>query len=264
MLNIIIQRLREQFKSVSIYVISLLAYSLLMIGIFPTIQKMDLTAMMKSYPENVAKFFSSSGMLNYNTIEGYLSMEFLSFFFILIVVFYVGSVAGSAIAGRVEKKIMDFDLSQPISRTKYVLAETIVAMKYSAAIVILTSLGMYIFGQAFNAPIHAKGLVAFSVLAVFFLWALYGIAILLSSFLKSKSSVMLITFAFTMGSYIFLSLTRIVDKIAKLNKISIFYVWDPEKLMTTGTINWAYVGVLFLIFLGGLISAIVIFNKKDI
>jgi len=264
MINIIIQRLREQFRGVSIYIISLVAYSLLMVSIFPSIQKMDIQALMSSYPENIAKFFGSSGMLSFNTIEGYMSMEFLSFFFILIIVFYVGSVAGSAIAGRVEKRIMDFDLSQPISRTKYILAESIVAIKYSTLIVVLTSFSLYIFGQIFDAHFQAKGLIAFSVIATLFLWALYGIAILLSSFLKTKSSVMLITFAFTLGSYIFLSLTRIVDKIQHLDKISIFYLYNSEALLRAGDINWNQAGILFLILVIGLTGAILIFNKKDI
>lgn len=264
MINIIFQRLKGQYKSVLIYTGALIAYALLMVGIFPTIQKMDLTALMASYPKDVAKFFSTSGMTSYNTIEGYMSMEYLSMFFIIIIVFYIGSAAGSAIAGTIEKRTMDFNLSQPVSRTKLVLAEAIVAIKYSALIVFLVSLSMFIFGKIFNTPFHVKGLVAFTVIAVLFLWALYGIAIFFSSLLRTKLSVVLLIFGFVMASFVFSSLTRIVDKIQHLDKLSIFYLYNPEQLLKTGTINWNQAGILFLIFVVGLSAAIVIFNKKDI
>ncbi len=264
MINIIFQRLREQYKSVLIYTGALIAYALLMVGIFPTIQKMDLTALMASYPKDIANFFSSSGMTSYNTIEGYMSMEYLSMFFIIIIVFYIGSAAGSAIAGQIEKRTMDFNLSQPVSRTKMVLAEAAVAVKYSALIVFLVSLFMFIFGKIFNTPFHVRGLVAFTVVAVLFLWALYGIAIFFSSLLRTKLSVVLLIFGFVMASFVFSSLTRIVEKIQHLDKISIFYLYNPEQLLKTGTINWNQAGILFLIFALGLSIAIVIFNKKDI
>lgn len=264
MINIIYQRLREQFRSVMIYAGALIAYALLMISIFPTIQKMDLQALMASYPKELAKFFSSSGIETYSTIEGYMAMEYLSMFFVIIIIFYIGSAAGSAIAGTIEKRTADFNLSQPVSRLKLVLAEAIVAAKYSALIVFLVSLSMFIFGKIFNAPFHIRGLAAFTLVAVLFLWALYGIAIFLSSMLRTKLSVVLLTFGFVLGSYVFSSLTRIVEKIQHLDKISIFYLYNPEQLLKTGNINWTHAGALFLIFALGLTSAIVIFNKKDI
>ena len=264
MINIIFQRLKEQYRSVLIYTAALIAYALLMISIFPTIQKMDLKALMASYPKELAKFFSSSGIETYSTIEGYMAMEYLSMFFVIIIVFYIGSAAGSAIAGTIEKRTMDFNLSQPVSRSKLVLAEAAVAVKYSALIVSLVSLSMFIFGQIFNTPFHAKGLVAFTVVAILFLWALYGIAIFLSSILRTKLSVVLLIFGFVMASFVFSSLTRIVEKIQHLDKISIFYLYSPEQLLKTGTVNWNQAGILFLIFVLGLSAAIVIFNRKDI
>lgn len=264
MLTIIRQRLKDQFRSVAIYIAALVAYALLMISLFPTLQKMDIQALMANYPKKIADFFSSSGMTSYNTIEGYMSMEYLGFFFILIVVFYIGSVAASAIAGQIERRTMDFNLSQPISRTEIVVGESIVAVFYSLVIVFSTSLAMFVFGKAFNAPFQVKGLVAFLVIATLFILALYGIAIFLSSILKTKMSVTLLTFGLTLGFYVFTSLTRIVDKLKSWEKISIFHLYNPEQLLKTGSIDWSQAGTLFLIFLVGLLASVLIFNKKDV
>lgn len=264
MINIITQKLKEQFRGVVIYAGATIAYSLMMFSVFPMIQKMDLDALMASYPKEIAKFFSSSGMLDYGKIEGYISMEYLSFFFILILLGYIASTAGSAIAGQIEKRTLDFNLSQPISRTNYVLAETAVALKYSTLIVMLNSLAMFIFGKIYNAEIKPSGLVAFTVVAVVFTWALYGISILLSSLLKSKLSVVLFSFGIALTMYIFGSLTRIIEKLSSYEKFTLFYLYNPENLLKTGTINWNQVGILFLVFFFGLTSAIIVFNRKDV
>lgn len=264
MLNIIIQKFKEQRTSVSIYTGALIGYTLLMISMFPSIKKMDIEAMMKDMPEQFVKFFGDEGMASYNTIEGYISMEFLSFFFILILTFYIGSVAGSAIAGQIEKRTIDFNLSQPISRTKSLLAEGLVAIIYSALIIITCSLAMFLLGKIFDSHFKISGLIAFTAIATLFMWSIFGIAMFISSIFKSKSAVMLTTFGITLFMYIFLSLTRMVEKLKDYDKLSIFYLYDPQKLLKSGEINLSHAAILFAIFAIGLISSIVIFNKKDL
>jgi len=264
MINIIKRQFNEQKNSVLIYLISLIGYSLLMISMFPQMKKMDIEALIDSYPEEIAKFFGESGMASYGTIEGFLAMEFLSFFFILILMFYIGSAAGSVIAGQIEKKTIDFNLSQPISRTKIVLSNTIIIMFFSGALVTLISLSIWLLCQSYNIDISAKGLTAFTILATIFVWAFYGIAILLSSILRSKIGVTLLTVGFSLASYVFLSLSRVSDKLKDYDRFSIFYLYNPEEVLKTGNINWTHIAILASVFIIGLTGSIIIFNKKDV
>jgi ABC-type transport system involved in multi-copper enzyme maturation permease subunit len=80
---------------------------------------------------------------------------------------------------------MDFFLSQPISRTKILISETIVALFYSMVIVVVTSFSIWGLAKIYDIEIGSDGLVAFSVVATFLLWAIYGLAIFLSSFITS-------------------------------------------------------------------------------
>jgi len=264
MINIIKQRLKEQRNSVIIYLLSLSGYALLMISMFPQMKKMDIDALIRSYPEEIAKFFGDSGMATYSTIEGFISMEFLSFFFMLILTFYIGSVAGTAIAGQIEKRTIDFNLSQPISRTKIILAETTTAVFYIALIVAATSLSILLFTKIFNIDLSFTGLMAFTFMAALFAFAHYGIALFFSSILRSKSTVMLLTVGISLGSYIFLSLTRLIEKLKDYADLSIYTLYDPEKLLKHGVINWHQVEILLAIFIVGLILSTIIFNKKDV
>ncbi|OQA03073.1 MAG: hypothetical protein BWY68_00844 [bacterium ADurb.Bin400] len=120
------------------------------------------------------------------------------------------------------------------------------------------------FGKAFDVAFKPDGVLAFVVTATLFMWAFYGLAILISSLLRSKMSVMLITAGVLLGSYIFSSLSRIVEKLQGYDKYSLFYLYNPEELLRSGNIQLTHL-VMLLIILGiGLAGAVTIFNKKDV
>lgn len=262
MLNIIIQRLKEQRDGVIYYILGLLLYVWMIMAIFPSISKMDnFDKFIKVYPEDLMKFFGGTEM---NTIEGFLSMELLNFFFVLIVLFYIGAAAASIISGKIEKKTMDFFLSQPISRTRIIISETIVVLFYSMILVVATSFSIWGFARIYDVEISGEGLLVFSIVATFLLWAIYGLAILLSSFMKTKIATIFGTFFIVFAMYIFYAMTEIVDKLKDYDKFSIFYLYKPQELLVDAEINWSQIGILFLIFIVGLGLSIVIFNKRDV
>lgn len=264
MLTIIRQKLKEQRNSIIIYIVALSGYALMMISLFPSIQKMDIDSIFKQMPEQFTKFFGGADAISYSRIEGYLSTEYLSFFFVLITIFYIGSTAGSAIAGGREKRTIDFNLSQPVSRTSIILAETITALLYSTLITFSVSFLIYLFCQAFDITIKFSGVMAFALLATLFFWAIYGISIFLSSILSTKTSITLLTLGIVLVSYVFSSLTKIVDKLKDFDKFSLFYLYNPQKVLEKGVENWSHLLVLFAIFIIGALLATIIFNKRDI
>jgi ABC-type Na+ efflux pump permease subunit len=176
MINLVLQKFKEQRSSILYYALGLFGYTWLMIGMFPSMQKADMEQLTKSMPEEFMKFFGGDGFLAYSKIEGFLSLEYLGFFFILIIAFYIGSSAGSAIAGPIEKRTIDFELSQPISRIRYAFGSFILGLKASALLVIFNAFVIWALCEAYNININNKGIVAFVVTAVFFVWAIYGIA----------------------------------------------------------------------------------------
>lgn len=264
MLNIVIQKLKDQFRGIVYYLIGLIAYAWLMIAVFPSMSRNNFDQILTNYPQEFLKFFGGENTSMFSTIEGFLSMEYLSLFFVLIIIFYVGSAAGSAMAGAIEKHQMDFNLSQPISRTKLLLGEASVSVLYLITLVAITVVSMWGLGQAYNVNLNAKGLLAFGIVVTIFLLALYGIAIFCSSFMKSKMAVTGTIAGVTIGLYMLYSLGNVVDKLDKFQKYSLFNLYNPQDLLTTGVINWHQVEILAAIFLAGLIGSLIIFNKRDI
>lgn len=264
MINIIIQKFKEQYRSVVYYFLGLFVYAWMIIGLFPTMQNSGLSEIYSKYPEDLMKFFGASDMMAMSKIEGFISFEFLSLFFVLIIAFYLGSAAGSTIAGAIEKKTMDFQLSQPISRTKLVISETIVGLINAFLLTALTAFSIFLLSKAYHVSISGQGLIAFSIVATFFLWAFYGIALFLSAIIRSKITVSSGTVAIVMILYVFTSMTKFVEKLARFDKYSLFYLYNPQKILESGDINWNHIIILALVLLAGVLSSIIIFNKKDI
>lgn len=264
MINIIIKSFKKQFISVSYYFIGLFLYIWVMVAMFPSMQKIDLEKLYGQFPKEFLNFFGATDITGLSTFGGFISIEFLSLFFILIVAFFVSSSAGSTIAGNIEKKTMDFSLSQPISRTKLVLSDGIVTLAYSALLVIATSASMYLLGKAYKVDVDLKGLYAFTIVATALLWSIYGIAIFFSSLLRNKITVASITLSIVMAFYVLTAMTGIIEKLKSYDKYSLFYAYNPQKLLETGDINWHQFGALMLILFFGLSASLIIFNKKDV
>lgn len=262
MYNIIIQKLKEQFRAVIYYFIGLFAYAWLIVGLFPSIRNVN-SVYYEQMPKNLLKFFGSD-MSVMTKFEGFISLEFLSLFFILIIAFFIGSSAGSTIAGAIEGKTIGFQLSQPISRTKLILSEAIVSLFYTVVLVKATSVSIFVLCKFYDVEVSLKGLVAFSVVAIIFLWSIYGIAIFISSLLKSKITVAAATLSFVMGFYVFTAMTNMVDKLKNYDRLSLFYMYNPQKLLETGVVNWLHIEILLGILILCLASSLVIFNNKDL
>lgn len=264
MINLIIQKIKGQKNSIIYYALGLFLYTWLLVGMFPSMQKADMEQLTKSMPEEMMKFFGGDGFLSYSKIEGFLSLEYLSFFFILIICFYLGSSAGSTIAGSIEKKTIDFDLSQPVTRTKYALSSFLVGVINSAILVVFNTFAIWLLCKLYDIDISDKGLAAFGITATFFVWAIYGIAALLTSLFKSKLSVVLVTVVLTLGFYIFTSLSNIIEKLKDYDQFSLFYLYNPQKLLESGKINWTHIEILAAILVTGVVSSLIIFNRKDL
>lgn len=265
MWNIVKRKLKEQSQSVLYYAIGLLAYSWMIIAIFPIFSE---GLMMEDYlnamPEEMVAMLGIEDISAMNTIEGFLTLEYLAIFFVLILIFFVASSAGSTIAGAIEKKTIDFQLSQPVSRTSTLLSEAFVTILYTIGLVAFNSFTMIIFSKLHDVDLSTRGVLAFTLLASALMLSIYGIAIFLSALMKSKSTVMTTTIFLILGMHIFQSMTIFVERLKDFENITLFYMYKPEDILRTAELNLNHLLIFTLIFLVGLFNSVIIFQKKDI
>jgi ABC-2 type transport system permease protein len=266
MLNVIKRKLKEQFRTGIYYALGLFTYAWMIIAIFPLFsgEEMLMEDYLSVMPEEMLALLGVEDITAMSTIEGFLSLEYLTVFFVLILAFFVSSSAGSTVAGAIEKKTIDFQLSQPISRARLLISEAFVTVTYAIGLVIFNSVAMIVLSKLHNVDLSTKGVLAFTVLASGLMLSIYGISIFLSSFLKSKTVVMTTTIFLIMAMHIFQSLTTFVDKLKDFESVTLFYMYKPETILKTAQLDLNHILIFLLIFAVGLVSSIIIFQRKDI
>lgn len=264
MKNQIIRRFWDQYKGAVYYTAGIILYLWLIISIFPSIQHFDYKTLVEGMPEYLRGFYTSGGLKDMSSIEGFLSGEILSFFLIFIISFYVAGSAASTIAGAIEKQLMDFNLSQPISRTRYFISDLLVTITFASLVTAITVFSIKPLCAAYGIDINGVGLLKLWLMADLMLLSVYGLALFFSSIFRSKSAVVSITVGLTFGMYMLTTLAAAVDKLSAFKPYSLYYYYKPYELMTGQSVEIKDVLVLLGIFVVGGLLGLYIFNKKDI
>lgn len=215
-------------------------------------------------PDYFKGFYTSGGLKDISSIEGFLSGEILSFFLIFIVAFFIAGAASSTIAGAIEKRTMDFQLSQPLSRTKLFLSDFFTTLVFTAAISAVTLLAIKPICSAYGISISGVGLTKLWLMAYIMLLSIYGLALLFSSLFRSKTSVVSMTLGLTFAFYMLTTLASAIDKLKDFKPFSLYHYYKPYELMTGSPIEFKDVAILLSVFLLGSLAGLLIFNKKDI
>jgi ABC-type transport system involved in multi-copper enzyme maturation permease subunit len=183
---------------------------------------------------------------------------------VLIIGFYLASSAGSTIAGQIEKRTADFTFSQPISRVRFVLSDIIVTNILAILSTLILTVVLQLSASEYAQAYHFSNLFAFFINACCIGLAVYGIALLLSSFLRSKIAVSAFSAIIIVASYLLTTLSGAVDILKDYNIYSLFHYYNPVKLLSTGQLEASNIIVLLTIFIVTCFSALIIFDKKDI
>jgi ABC-2 type transport system permease protein len=261
--NIFWHNLREQTIGVIWYLFGIWLYLWMLIAFFPYMKKVHYDQLLAQLPKVVQNLYGNT-LNSVTTIEGFLSGEFLAFFFVIIVGMYAASAAGSAIAEKIDNKNMDFELSQPISRSQYFLAHLYVILTNLGIIVGITCLTILLLCSIYNVPIFAQGVLAFGINAYLFFFFLAGLALLLSTLLRRKIQIVGLLASLLIAFYFFTTLAQLISKLNPYLKDSLYYYYNPHDLLANGTIPLA--SLIFFILPGIVFIALAwyIFQKRDI
>jgi ABC-2 type transport system permease protein len=259
--------LRDKFKFIGIVSISIVFFQEMYIALFPEIQKQadQLNQLLAAYPESFMKAFGiDSATSMFSSLENYLSTEMFSFFWPILMIVVAVSLAGYAIAGDVDKGTIELVLSQPISRVRLFIS------RYLAGAVGLVSFSLIsVFSVIPWAELHNidYDLKKFSVLAVgctLFSLAVFGLAMLVSSLASDKGKVGMITGGTIALMYVLNIIAGLQENLGNLKYASFFYYYRGETLLGKGEfVEWSVV-VLAGFALVTFLSALWIFNKRDV
>jgi ABC-2 type transport system permease protein len=213
-----------------------------------------------SMPKEMLAFFGAGA--SFDTVEGYLSLEFFSYAPLIISIFAI--MAGTAvIAGEEASGTLDLLMAQPIGRLRLLLVK-LLALAIAAGILLGTVLAIFwITALAMGIEIPAAKIhIAFALLWPFEVAVAY-LAVLLSQFFPSRAIVGTIMAAIMVASYMLDALGNLEPALAGLRPFLITVYYQGSAALN-GDISWWYTGGMLGMLTGSVLLTIPLFLRRDL
>jgi ABC-2 type transport system permease protein len=202
--------------------------------------------------------------IDFSNILHFFAMQGQIWIF-LFATFYVMRLSSSIIVKEENERTVDFVLSKPISRRKYVL-EKILLVSINLVIydgVIALSL-LYLFDKYKIKPFDIVQFwyIVLSFVAVHVFMALIGI--ITSTIFRKRNTADTVTL-FLLGFFYILGLiARVYEKYSYIKKLTPFGIFDPADIIKTNSFNYKAFVLIILLYLAGTIFSVLYYERKDI
>jgi ABC-type transport system involved in multi-copper enzyme maturation permease subunit len=213
-------------------------------------QRATLTSFLDQLPPAVLAAFKISGA-SFATPIGYMAARSLSLLWPLLMLAFVAGSAGG-VSSLLERGTIHFELSLPVSRTRWFLSRVLTGVVGVLLIVLVTWAALSAF---IAAPWWRFALLG---LAFGFLWL--GIAYAAAAFLRDRSVVMGVVFGLFAAQFLLATLSSVVSGASWLADWNLWSAYQPESVVNGG-VPWGTLGVWVL--LGGLGLALGVWRWKE-
>lgn len=262
--NLLRRTFRDRRVSLPIFAAGVAAYSIIILAIWPSMSSnlATLEQLWENYPEAIRSMFG--GNISIATFDGFLTLEYFSLMWVIIVFAFSISVATSTIAGEIQQGTMELLLSQPISRLSIIITRMFFHLAGLLIIIAATMLPIVVGVPVIDAEIDYAGLLALSFSSLLFYLALGSIAFLLSAILSDRGRAVFISVGILIASYAIDILAAFNDTINKVAFLSLFDYYDPYRYLHDVSFAWGDLAVLGALSLISSVGATVWFMRRDI
>ncbi len=266
MIPILISNIKDRLLSLGIYIASAIAFIWMYVGLFPTFaqQAPEFEKLLETFPDGFMEAFGFEGGLFFDSVENFLATEMFSFVWPIMIIAIGVGIAGSAIAGEIEKNTIETILAQPISRTKLFLAKYLSGLFNLIIFVFVTIYSIIPLSILYDVNYQTENYLTFALVALLFSWSIYCIGILISSLSSKKGLVSFISVGVIILMYVANIVSTLKDSLEDLKYISFFHYFDPTSLLGRGEV----LDYTYLVFGGVIVLTSVVawqvFKSRDI
>lgn len=263
-LTIFSTEIRMRWLSLLILSITGFLFASMYIVMFPSIsQQAD---QLQQLTESMGDILKGMGIENtgFTTVESFLSLEYFTIIWPILVFILVGSWAGGQIAGEIDTRVIGRWLSLPISR------QTIYWSKYVAALVALLLFCLISAGllwpatQAVDVDANAQNFLKVSVMCAMFGWALLSFGYLISTIFADRGKVMMFISGLGLSMYVATAVATLKDQLQWLKHFSFFSYLDVQNVLVYGSWEWESVLVFGIVAIACVVAGVIIFQRRDI
>lgn len=185
---------------------------------------------------------------------------FVEYFIIILAIF----IPTRIITGEVDKNTLDTMLSLPVPRWRFILEKYFVFLTYNLFYIIILLPASYIATEFIAEELNYLYLL-YSLIGVWFLFFTLGsISLLCAALVLETSKAFALSGALILGQYILLKIAGLTESLHIFRNLSMFnYLGSPE-IFSTGAFPIGDLIVVLAVGIIALISALYVFEKKDL
>lgn len=265
MKTLIFRELRDRRISLFFYCFAMVASIVMYASLYPSIQDSwkDMQKLYESFPKELYDAFGIKN-LEINSLEQFLGIELFSFVWPIAALFFAVSRAGGAVAGEIEKGVINLYLSLPISRTKFLMAKYV---SFVVSLLIFVSFSIFAIipiSAIFGASINIAAICKVALLSLLFVWTIYSVALFASAIFSEKSKVYMIVGGGLLLMYVMNVVAGLKSSFSWLDNYSYFHFFNAQDILSGGQIQKTSIVVFALTILVATILSLIAFKNRDV
>lgn len=265
MLAIISQAIKRKKWSIFIYSLAGVLFMWMFVAMYPSIanEAEVFQEAFSNYPKEFFQIFNIE-TLNFDSLEKFLAIENFSIMWPLLVLFMGIALAGTNIAGEIEKGTMSLILARPISRATIFVAKYLAGMLSIFIFIVLSIFFIIPLATLHNVSYILESYITIAVLGFFFSLAIYSLSMLFSSIFSEKSKVYMVMGGIIFPMYLFNVVANLRNSWEDLRYFSFFHYFDYNKALFDYAIGWESLFVFGATIIITFTCGILIFKHRDV
>jgi ABC-2 type transport system permease protein len=267
MFGIFLRILKDKKASLLAYSIGAMATVEMYIALFPAIrdQAKDLEKMMTAFPKGFMEAFGFNSSTDlFSRLESYMSTEYFSFFWPIMVITMMIAFANLMIVTEIEKGTIELSLAQPISRLKLFFTRYL-----AGAVFFLIFNTVSIFTMILSAKLHNISYQVDNFYTIFGICFLFGMAIFsmgvfFSSIFSEKGRAMAFSATILLAMYVANIISTLKSSLKDVRYSSIFYYFSPSTVFANNEVIKYSIPVFLGVIIVFTLAAAFWFERRDI
>ena len=247
------------------YSFGLALYGWFIVAFFPLVEdNLEYMEVFETvFTDEMLALFGGAG-LNFGTLGGFLSIEYLSLIWVFIVGAAVITFAAGALGGAVDDGTMELTLAQPVSRMQVVLARYLALVAYAGVLNLVTVATIYLPGLLHGVDVAPDAMGLLFVIGWLMTMAIGGFAYAVAALSSGGGRTIAISLGALAAMWLADVLGNISERFDWLSDFTLFHYWKPDIVIDDVTVAaeaWAIFGITALLFF---VVAVWAFRRRDV
>lgn len=220
-------------------------YEGLLTWVYPVVAKNPaVTEIAESFPSAVKTVFGVSENARTDTFEGFISAQFLSRIWVMIMATYGIGTANTLLAKMVDDGSLGYLLSTPVCRSEVLSTQAGVLMSTNVILVAITLIGLYFGTFCSGIEINRWQYFRFGLMGIAFFSVIELYSLFFSAWFVEEERALIYAAGLTLTFYGLDIAGGLSDKLSKLKDLSLFQWFQPQEMLEgTADPAWPIIGL---------------------